>query len=201
MEEQHLSNEESLLLITRMINQAKNSYYESGMGCLLWGITNVICFMLTYCQEMQFFHLPFNPFLLMIVTFFIQLYYDRKERHIKKAVNYLDDVHKYIWSTFGISVLILTIGGGLTHIGYIVLPLLLLLFSIPTVITGCINSFPPMIIGGVICWILSILAFINKAHYSSYLLVAGGAAVAWVIPGLILRGRFKKRNLLALQNK
>jgi hypothetical protein len=192
MDEQSFSKEESLQLITKMINQAKNYYYESGLGCLLWGFTNVICFVLAYFRDTGKISLPFNPFLLMIITFILQVYYDRKENKLKKAVNYLDDVHKYVWSAFGISVLILTIVGGFTNIGYTVLPVLLILFGIPTFISGCISRFTPLVIGGIACWVLSILAFINKDQYSSYLLVAAGAGIAWIIPGFILRARFKK---------
>ena len=193
MEEKQLSTEESLKLITSMINKAKYSYYESGLGALLWGFTNLVCFVLAYFKDTNKIYLPFNPFLLMGVTFMLQLYYDRKEKRIKKAVNYLDDVHKHIWSAFGISVFILTIVGGYTRIGYIVLPLLLLLFAIPTFISGCINKFRPLIIGGIACWMLSILAFFNKEQYNSYLLVAAGATIAWIIPGLILRSKYNKQ--------
>ena len=135
----------------------------------------------------------------MIITFIVQVYYDRKENKVKKVVNYLDDVHKYVWTAFGISVLILTIAGGFTNIGYIVLPVLLLLFGLPTFISGCITSFTPMIIGGISCWVLSILAFINKEHNSSHLVVAMGAVLAWIIPGFILRARFNEKRR-AIQN-
>ena len=201
MEEQNFSKEESLHLITKMINQAKNNYYESGMGCLLWGFTNLICFVLAYFQDTQRIKLPFNPFLLMIITFILQIYYDRKERKIKKAVNYEDEFHIYVWSAFGISVLILTVAGGFTSIGYVVLPVLLILFGIPTFISGCIKKFKPFIIGAILCWVLSIMAFINKGDYTSYFLVAGGAGVAWIIPGFILRSRFKKQSRLVVQNQ
>ena len=50
MEDRNLSHEESLKLIHTMINSAKNYYYESGMGALLWGFTNVICFLLAFAD-------------------------------------------------------------------------------------------------------------------------------------------------------
>lgn len=37
MEEKVLSEKESLALISGMISKAKNHYYESGLGALLWG--------------------------------------------------------------------------------------------------------------------------------------------------------------------
>ncbi|MEP6615226.1 MAG: hypothetical protein ABJA57_01540 [Ginsengibacter sp.] len=199
MEEKKFSEEDSLQLITQMINQAKNYYYESGLGALLWGFTNVICFLLAYIDAVPGgISLPFNPFFLMIITFVLQFYYDRKEAKFRHAKSYLDEVHKYVWMAFGVSVLILTIGGGIANIGYMVLPMLLLLFGMPTVISGCIMKFSPFIIGGVICWILCVVAFFYKS-YDTYLLVAAGSVAAWVIPGFILRARFKK-NLVKYQH-
>ena len=192
MEETSLSEKESLQLITGMIHQAKNHYYESGLGALLWGFTNLICFSLAWLDaSIEGFHMPFNPFYLMIITFILQFYFDRKEKKYQTAVTYKDETHKYVWLAFGISVFILTIAGGYANIGYVVLPVLLLLFGIPTFISGCINRFSPFIIGAVICWLLSILSFLYQS-YNTYLFVALGAGVAWIIPGIILRARFYK---------
>jgi hypothetical protein len=192
MEEKQLSGEESLRLITKMISQAKNYYYESGLSALLWGFTNLICFTLAYLMDtVKGFSFPFNPFYLMGITFILQFYYDRKEARFKGTKSYLDEVHTYVWVAFGICVLILTIVGAITNIGYIVLPLLLLFFGMPTFISGCISKFAPFIIGGIFCWILSIIAFLYKSE-ESLLLVAAGAGVAWIIPGFILRARFYK---------
>jgi hypothetical protein len=198
MEEKSLSEQESLQLITKMINQAKNHYYESGLGSLLWGFTNLVCFVLAYLVETNWFKMPFSPFYLMIITFILQFYFDRKEKKYKKAITFKDETCQYVWITFGISVLILTIAGGFADIGYIVLPLLLLLFGIPTIITGFINKFPPFIIGGITCWIFCIIALLNKSDFT-YLLVAAGSGVAWIIPGFILRRRFY-RNIAKSKN-
>ena len=190
MKDQQLSSEESLQLITQMINQARNNYYESGLGALLWGFTNLICFTLAYLMEtVKGFNFPFNPFCLMFITFILQFYFDRKEKKYKKVTTITDDVHHYVWFAFGISVIILTVAGGLANIGYVVMPLLLLLFGIPTFISGCISKFKPFIIGGIFCWILCIVALFYKSNFT-YLLVALGAGIAWIIPGFILRARF-----------
>ncbi len=192
MKDQSLSEKESLLLISSMITQAKNYYYESGLGALLWGFTNFICFVLVYLEEtVTWFKLPFNPFYLMFITVILQFYFDRKEKKYKQTVTFKNEACKYVWLTFAISVLILTIAGGITDIGYIVLPLLLLLFGIPTFLTGCITKFTPFVIGGIACWIFCIIAFFYKSNLT-YLLVAAGAGVAWIVPGFILRASFYK---------
>lgn len=192
-EEKSMSERESLDLIAKMIGKAKNHYTESGSSALLWGFTNVVCFVLAYMQEtISGFNFPFNPFYLMIVAAVLQVYFYRKERRINKTVSYKDEAHYFIWLAFGISLLILTIAGGFANIGYIVLPLILLLFAIPTFISGCIKKFKPLIIGGIICWILSVICFFYRGN-DVFLLVALGAFFAWVIPGFILRKDFLKK--------
>lgn len=190
MEDKKISEEESLALITSMISQAKNYYYESGLGSLLWGFTNLICFTLSYLNAMvKGFRLPFNPFYLMIVTFIIHIYYSRKEKKHRKVKTLIDEVNSYVFTAFGICVLILTLAGAVGDIGYTTLPVLLLFFGLPTFITGCISKFKPFIIGGIICWLFSIITFIYKGYYAN-LLVAAGATAAWIIPGFILRAKY-----------
>ena len=91
MKEKQLSGEESLQLISNMISQAKNQYYESGLGAMLWGFTNFICFVLAYCMEsFSWFTFPFNPFYLMIITFALQYYLYRKEKKYRQTVTFKD---------------------------------------------------------------------------------------------------------------
>ena len=194
MEDQNFSEQESLRLITKMINQAKNYYYESGLGALLWGFTNVICFTLAYLDAKKWIDMPFNPFFLMAITVVLQFYFDRKEKKFKTATTYMDEVHEYIWIAFAVAVLIVSIAGGFAQLRYWTLPILLVLFGMPTFTSGCIMKFTPFIIGGIICWLLSIAAFFYKS-FDSYLLVAAGAAAAWIIPGFILRIRFNKNRI------
>lgn len=192
MEEKVLSEKESLALITSMISKARNHYHESGSSSLLWGFANVIVFVLAYLQSQDWINLPFNPFWLMGVAIILQVYFSWKERGAKKTVTFRDEAHYYVWIAFGISVGILTIAGGLSDIGYIVLPLLLLLFGIPSFISGSIKKFKPLIIGGIICWTLSIVSFFFREN-EVYLLVALAAFCAWVIPGFILRKNYYKK--------
>ena len=197
-EEKSMSEKESLDLISGMIGKARNHYTESGSSALLWGISNVIVFVLAYLQQtIKGFEFPFSPFYLMIIAAVLQVYFYRKERMMNKTVSYKDEAQYYIWFAFGISIMILTVAGGFADIGYIILPLLLLLFAIPTFISGCIKKFTPLVIGGIVCWVLSAICFFYRES-EVFLLVAVGALFAWVIPGIILKRKFLKK--MAMSN-
>ena len=192
MEEKKLSEEESLALVTAMISQAKNYYYESGFGSLLWGFTNFICFILYYLQAVwKGFRLPFDPIYLMAIILVVHVYYARSERKYRKAKTFSDEANNYVWLAFGVCMLILTLGGAIAGMGYYVLPVILLFFGMPTFVTGCINKFKPFIWGGIGCWILSVISFVFKSNFT-LLMVAAGAAIAWIIPGFILRIKYLK---------
>lgn len=190
MEEQQFSEKDSLELISKMISTAKNTFYESGWGCLLWGFANLFCFTLAYlATTLRNFKLPFNPFLLMLVAFLLQMYFQNKEKKYKSATSYVQDGNKYVWIAFGISVFALNIGAGFSNIGYMVFPPLLIIFAVPTFVSGLLMKFTPFIFGGIVCWILGIAAFFMLGP-QCYLLTAAGATAAWIIPGFILRARF-----------
>ena len=67
MEEKTLTHEESIQIINSMILTARNHYYENGLSAILWGVTNVVCFVLAYLMSaVKGFSFPFNPFFLMV---------------------------------------------------------------------------------------------------------------------------------------
>ena len=47
--ENELTEQQSLELITRMINKAKDDYRETGVGALMWGSIVVICSLVSFC--------------------------------------------------------------------------------------------------------------------------------------------------------
>lgn len=192
MKEKVLNGKESLAIITGMISQERNHYHESGSTALLWGFANVICFIIAFLQSKDWINFPFNPFWLMVIAAVIQVYFSWEKRGTERKVTFKDEAHYYVWIAFGISVLILTVAGGFADIRYSVLPLLLLLFGIPTLISGDLKKFKPLIFGGIICWILSVISFFLPGN-KVFLIVVIGAFCAWVIPGFILRMNFYKK--------
>jgi hypothetical protein len=65
----------------------------------------------------------------------------------------------------------------------------LLMYAFPTFITGWVEKFRAMIIGGFVCYALFIASCFTASKYD--MLFAGIAAIfSWLIPGLILRKRY-----------
>lgn len=189
-EEKKLTEAESLALITTMINKAKNSYIESGFGPLLWGTLITFCSLVSYAKIKFNFDLGFDVWLLTILAIVPQAYFGWRSRKQKKFISHNEIAMNYVWSTFAITIFMVS------FYNYKVAPansiaLFMLIYGVPTFITGGIQKFKPMLLGGVICWLCSIASYYTSLA-NGLLLMALSATTAWLIPGIILRRRYLK---------
>jgi hypothetical protein len=120
------------------------------------------------------------------------IYLARREK--KKQVNsYADEILKAVWLVF--------VGCGVIT-GFVMnkygswdamYPLILMLYGIPTILSGTILRFKPLVIGGIICWVLSITGVFLPLLYN-LLLVSVAVVSAWIIPGYLLQKRYVKEH-------
>jgi len=213
MEEKEVLNEkESLALITEMINKAKDSYYDTGLSSILWGSVVAFC-SLEKLAEVHFgYKLPFDIFLLTLVAIIPQVFISLMENKVKRVKSYDDRLIDNLWFGFGISILLMMLvvnfmfnswspalaeyqkitGHPSTFRLYeFVLPLFLILYGLPTFVTGIAYKFKPMILGGLLCWVCCVIALYTPIKID-FLLTAFSAICAWLIPGIIIRADYKR---------
>ena len=118
----------------------------------------------------------------------------RNEGRKRVVKTYTGELLGYVWLTF---MIIMLLGGFLLgripqfyQYNY---NFILLFYGVPTFLSGIILKFRPLIIGGIVCWILALLSSFVNFHYHS-LIVALAVISAWIIPGYILKQKFKKEN-------
>src|SRR5690606_26095099 len=106
------------------------------------------------------------------------------------------DIVGFVWLAFVVSMFLMGfLFGRIMGEAYykIFAPGFLVLYGIPTFLSGIILHFRPLIIGGIACWVLSVVAsFITSAYQLLFLSMA--VLVAWIIPGYMLRAKYKKVN-------
>jgi len=213
-EEKQLSEKESLELITTMINTAKNSYYDTGIGAIMWGAIVAIC-SLVKLSEIHFgFRLPFDIYLLAIVAIIPQIFITIKEKKERKVKSYDDTYMDYIWLTFGICIFLLIFivnnisadlnplvkdykeltKGRIDWVDFrfseFISPLFLMLYGFPTFITGAACKFKPMLWGGIFCWTCCIISIYTTIKID-LLLTAASAIMAWLIPGILMEKEYR----------
>lgn len=189
-DEKQLSEKESLALIASMITKAKNSYIDSGIGPLCWGILITVCSLVTYAQRKFAFSIGFDIWILSLLALIPQIYFSIRSKRNRTYTTHEEAMMNYVWGTFALSLFMVNF--------YIIhnhapkgISLQMIIFGIPTFITGGIRKFNPMIIGGVVCWICSIASYYTDFP-EGMLLMALSATSAWLIPGIILRRRYLK---------
>jgi len=190
--EKEFTHQESLQLISQMISKAKDDYLGTGVTALMWGA------IITFCSMVELLKMLFFPKLgwvdtvwwLTFLGIIPQIVIARREKKLRNYKGHDDQLRGGIWISFGAAIILMN---------YFVLrynfpqPLAvyLVLYGIPTFAIGFGKRFRPMIIGGIACWIFAILSSITPDPWT-LLYLAGGAQLAWFIPGLILRKRYLK---------
>ncbi|MBI5856467.1 MAG: hypothetical protein HZB42_02355 [Sphingobacteriales bacterium] len=211
-QEKKLTEKESLELIATMINKAKDSYHSTGVGAMMWGAVIAICSFVKL-SEIQFgYQLPFDIYLLTLAAIVPQVFLTIREKKERKVKSYDDSYMDYIWMGFGISIFLLihiinlvfrswgpvsaeynVLAGHPSsfRFGEFISPLFLMLYGLPTFITGAACRFRPMLWGGIFCWLCSI-ATVYTSIRIDLLLTASSAIVAWFIPGLIMEKEYRR---------
>ena len=188
-----LSESESLLLIASMINKAKNRFSESGTLYLLWGWLILICCIV---QFIGFYFFDTDAYYIWFSTWFLliyQIFYLRKKIKTQKIRTYTEEINGFVWLVFFICMILVAFIGIQFKKYEIISPMILVLYGMPTFLSGIILKFKPLIIGGICCWIIaSVSPFINIDY--QLLLTSAAVISGWIIPGYLLKQKFKKAN-------
>ena len=189
-----LSEKESLEIISSMINKAKNSFSEKGYLYLLWGWVILGC-CITQFVLLHFFNYT-DAYYVWFATWLVvifQMIYLKKKKKTEKAKTYTNEINKMVWFTFFICMMLVIFICGQFKKFEMINPLLLMLYGVPTFLSGIIMKFKALIAGGICCWLLaSISPFVS---YENQLLLLGSAVIAaWIIPGYFLQKKYKNEN-------
>jgi hypothetical protein len=193
MEEKDFSYEDSIKLIDAMIKKAKKSYVTKGIASIVWGILIIVCSLITWAKIQFSFNIGFDIWVLVFFAIFPQIFFSIKEKRQRKFTSLEAHAINYVWMAFGISIFLFTYYNskyGTAESGTI----FMILYGVPTFITGAIVKFKPMLFGGIICWIISIISVSTPVNIDM-LLMASCGLFAWLIPGIILFSRYQKRKI------
>lgn len=195
MEDSTMTSEQSLALIESMINKAKNQFRENGHLYLIWGWVVFFCSMVHYIFGIRMGHEKAGMvWMLTWVAIIYQVIYIVRLKKKVRVTTYTDDILNAIWVVFAIAmvVVVLIIHRQLGNDFYKVLDALILtIYGVPTFLSGVILRFNALKAGGICCWVLAILSTFFDPH-QHLLFISMAMVIAWIIPGYLLRRRYKK---------
>ena len=188
------NEQNSLQLIESMINKAKNNFSESGTLYLLWGIVVFVCSMVQFVA-IHFYNNQ-NAYYIWFLTWLVVIYQviflSRKAKK-EKVKTYTADILKYVWICFAASMFLFIFILQYQKAYYSINPAILVLYGLPTFLSGVILKFRPLIIGGIACWLLSFGSVFVPYDYQ-LLFICAAVLFAWIIPGYLLRIKFKNQH-------
>ncbi len=189
MQVENFNEQDSLKLINEMIGKAKKSYVTKGIASIVWGA------LITFCGLVNWYEIHFkvdfgDVWLLTLFALIPQIYFSVKERRSKNFISHNETTVRYIWIAFAVSMFITIPYFGRLQ-GVSPIPIIMMLYALPTFIIGGMCKFMPMILGGIFCWVASVTSIFTNVEIDVLLMAACGL-FAWLIPGIILWNRYKK---------
>jgi hypothetical protein len=189
---ENFSAEQSLKLITEMIEETKNSISDRSHYFLLWGYAIVVGSLLQYYLKVVV-NSPYHPLawlitVVVLVVHFIFAFRDSKQEKVRTAIG---NAVVYLWVALGLSFCVFSFI--FTKIGWqYCYPFYILAYGIGVFVSGGLIKFKPLIIGGLLCFPLA-AATVYLDFDAEILMLALAVIVSYIIPGHLLRAQYKAR--------
>jgi hypothetical protein len=188
--EKPLTGPESLQLIQQMIQAAKQDLSDRSFDYLFWGWLVLGAALGNYALLLTGYANPALPWLLMPLGGIIMVVYHYRQEKRRTVRTPVGEFLGFFWT--GMCVLLLMIiGFGMTHGWPQAYPLLIALYGLGTFVSGGALRFRPLVYGGAACWLLATAAFM-VSFPTQLLLLAAAVVVAYIIPGHLLKARFRR---------
>ena len=187
------TEQDSLRVITEMIENSKAKIRDNGFFYLLWGwlvliasLSNFILLIIDYDKAW----LPW-PILMTGGGIASGIAGYRLGKRIKVRT-FFDTAMIYLWYGFLATLMIILFTAAKGNVSWVVTnALIIALYGLGTFVSGGILNFKPLIWGGIFSWIIAIVTLFIPDLYS-LLAVALSIVVAYLIPGYMLKSRFNK---------
>lgn len=186
--EKQLSNQESLALITQMINQSKQNYKKSSFYFLLWGWVVLVADLgHYYLAEFTSYPYPYIVWLISIPAWIACAIYGSHQSNRAKVKTHIDSIYQAIWIAFAFPVAVIIFSGGVIGPENIT-GMILLMAGYALFITGRVLKFKPLSYGGLVLWVSALLAlYFNDS--SQYLIGAVGTGLGYLVPGYMMKSK------------
>jgi len=188
---ENLMPEESLQIINSMINNAKNKLADDGFHLILWG------WLVTFCTLTQYITLKLDlnwgQWIWMLLPFggVASAIYGNKKNKSQNVKTHIGSYLFFLWIGFVIAIIITLFFGYIYGIKATYF-FLMLLYGIATFVSGGILNFKPLVYGGILSFCCAVLS-VFLTEIDQYLCLSVALIVSYIIPGHLLRVKFKSQ--------
>lgn len=184
--EKDLTPEQSLATIEQMIADAKRSFHRNSFYFLLWGTLLIAAMIINYVMAMM--HNPIGSYawgVMGILGGILSFVHGSREGRKQQVKTTMDRVIMWLWFAFVITMLTTMVGAGVagyeTPVGSI-----MILTGLPTFVSGQLMRFRPLILGGILFWVLGAICFFVDVRTMVILYIAA-MLFGYIVPGYLLK--------------
>lgn len=183
---ENLTARESLDIIAVMIQEAKGNIQRNSFYFLFWGWIVVLANIGMYTLIRLDYAHPYAIWLITLPAWIFTLYRVFTSKKTAVTKTHFDRISGWLWMAYGVTIFTLVFFG--YKINFQVNPVILIVSAIPTIVSGVILKFRPLMIGGVTFWITGSIAFLVSMETQS---LVGAIAIVfgYLIPGYLLKNK------------
>jgi hypothetical protein len=190
--EETFKPEESLAVISSMINTAKNKLADDGFYLIFWGWLVFAAAMIHYVTLMMGTESGFWVWpVLMPLGGIISVIYGYKKGKKETVKTYLETYLGYLWGGFGIG-MGLILGFMAFHGIKMTYFMLMILYGIATFVSGGLLNFRPLIIGSFFSFAAAVVS-VFVGNVEQLPCIAAALLFSYIIPGHMLRAKYKSQ--------
>ena len=183
------SNEDSLRIITSMIEATKKDLRDNGFWFLFWGWLVFSACMIHFGLMKLGYAQPHLAWLLMVFGGIYTFVRGNKEEKEQKVRTYVDQFMSHVLVSFMFCMVIVLFNGAKLQLN--TYPMIMMVYGTWLYISGRTLEFRPVVFGAYINWVLAVVSFYISFEFQ-LLTLAAAVLFGYIIPGYMLRSRFNK---------
>ena len=184
-EEKMMTGEESLRIISEMINKTKVNIQQGSFHLLFWGWLIFVCSLTDYIlMNFAGYTHHYYVWILAIPGGLVSMIYGYVNGRKEIIHTYADRLYMWVWFGFLFSFFVLFIIHS-KSLGT-VSPYIMMLVGFATFISGVIIKFKPLVIGGILFWIIAVITSLASPSLAP-LGMPLAMITGYLIPGYMLK--------------
>ena len=189
-----LTPEQSLLLITKTIEETKERFKENGHILVFWGVLMLIVigsqFILSLLELYKFTMYPVYLYPLGGV-YMIYIWIKERKKNMPKTI--IGNILGNIGWIVGMNLMIMGFFFS-GQLGEAMAPVFIILLALMIIVSGLSIKFRPLTIGGALMNLIGLGSFFLDRDYHGFSMMLG-AVVGLIIPGILLNYARRKENV------
>ena len=192
-----LTPEESLLLITKTIEETKQRFKENGHIFILWGVITFIVFSSQYILVLlglyKLFDIMWTTILFPLGAIYTFIYVRKREKKKNMPHTIIGRIVGTMAWTMCFNIMILSYLFR-QQLGDALGPIFLVILALFIIVIGATIKFKPLFIGGILLNLIGLGSFFISRDYHGLSMMLG-AVVGLIIPGILLNRADRKEHV------